>query len=139
MHAGRTGPGHGEGRRHRQRRLADAAVVLKEDGIRKPLRQVLQFLSRQHARIRGAATLKRCLGKLREDLEGLLRHLEMLFSDLETLQGELLGWLKEDIDRHEPPRGAQSGTRYVYASAEAKSAIWESIKPVVQGAKLPRS
>ena len=107
VHAGRTGPGP----------QARADAIAKEGLLTRLLfskrtefvSPYVKYYNSSLDNMRGyaeQATLKRCLEKLREDLEGLLRHLEMLFSDLETLQGELLGWLKEDIDRHEPPRGA---------------------------------
>ena len=82
------------------------------------------------------STLKRCLERLKSDAEGLIRLLELLFSDLEALQGELIGWLNEDKSRHSATAGAQSGTRYVYASEEAKNEIWESIKPEVLGSNI---
>jgi hypothetical protein len=47
-------------------------------------------------------------------------------------------WVAEDRGRHAANVGAQSGNRYVYAGSEAKDAMWESIKPNVQGQKLGR-
>jgi hypothetical protein len=83
-------------------------------------------------------TLRRCLERLRSDLEQLLRLMELLFGDLESLQSELNTWIAEDRGRHGPNVGAQSGNRYVFAAAEAKDAMWDQIKPNVQGQKLGR-
>ena len=83
-------------------------------------------------------TLKRCLERLRGDLERLLRLMELLFGDLDALQSELKAWIADDRGRHGPNVGAQSGNRFVYASAEAKDEMWEQIKPNVQGQKLGR-
>jgi hypothetical protein len=83
-------------------------------------------------------TLKRCLERLRSNLEQLLRLMELLFGDLESLQGELSTTIAEDRNRHAPNVGAQSGNRYVYAGPEAKDAMWNQIKPNVQGQKLGR-
>ena len=82
--------------------------------------------------------LRRCLERLRNDLEQLLRLMELLFGDLESLQSELNTWIAEDRTRHGPNVGAQSGNRYVFAGANAKDAMWDEIKPNVQGQKLGR-
>jgi hypothetical protein len=84
------------------------------------------------------AMLKRCLERLRTNLSELVRLMELLFGDLEALQIELKNAITNDLPRHAPTEGAQSGNRFAYASAAAKGEMWEAIKPNVQGQKLTR-
>lgn len=82
--------------------------------------------------------VKRCLERLDGDIGQLLRLLELLFADLESLQGELKVRIAEDMDRHSSIAGAVTGNRFVYAGRRAKETMWDDIKPNAQGQKIGR-
>ncbi len=90
-----------------------------------------QHYNSQLSSMRGyleAALKERVYEKLAADVDILINLLELLFSDLEQFRERLEADIKQAETAHDLERGVEQSSRYVYADARAKQAIWEGLR-----------